>query len=241
MQIKTLGIILQNVKLGDKKVISKIYTLHSGLQSFVIHFGTSSKSKIRPAHLQPLNLVELEIISKEKNEVNGVSEIRIAKPYMEIHTQVIKSCVAGFINELLVKTLKESEANEEMFRFVFEKLCLLDETRDNLSGWPLYFMLNMTSYLGFMPNNNYSENNFFFNLMDGRFEKVPPVHMNYFDRNDSLFFYQLIKNYDNFLHSPPSANERAVMLQLLIQYYSFHVPGFSEFKSLPVLQATLYG
>jgi DNA repair protein RecO (recombination protein O) len=240
MQIKSLGIILNNVKLGDKKVISKIYTQHSGLQSFAIHFGTSSKSRIKPAHIQPLNLVELEIVSKEKNEVNRVNEIRIGKPYIEIHNNILKSCIAGFINELLIKTLKESEANEDLFRFIYSKFLELDENKGNLGGWPLHFMMGLTQYLGIMPNNNFSNDNVFFNMMDGRFEVVPPLHMNYLDRNDSSMFHKLINEYENFLLLPPKNEERSIMLNLLIQYYRFHIPGFSDFKSLPVLQATLY-
>ena len=240
MQLKTLAIILANVKLGDKKVISKMYTKHFGLQSYAIHFGSSSKSKIKSAHLQPLNLIEIEVISKEKNEVQRVNEIRVARPYLELHSNILKNCIGGFLNELLIKTLKESEANEELFHFVFDKLCELDATGDSLAGWPLHFMSSITNYLGIFPNDNYNSERIFFNLADGRFEEVPPVHMNYLDRKDSLLFHKLLQSYDTFNKKPPSTEDRNLMLGLLIQYFRLHVPGFTEFKSLPVLQATLY-
>ncbi|MFN6039359.1 MAG: DNA repair protein RecO [Bacteroidota bacterium] len=241
MQIKTLGIILSNVKLGDKKVISKIYTLSSGLQSFAINFGTSSKSKIRPAHIQPMNILELETTSKENNEVKRINEIRLARPCIEIQTNILKSCIAGFINELLIKTLKETESSEEMFNFICDKIYELNETKNNLSGWPLHFMMGLTLQLGIMPNNNFDGEKIFFNLMDGRFDETPPVHMNYFDRNDSKIFRNLIQNFESYTQNPPDNYERQSMLNLLVEYYRFHIPGFGEFKSLPVLQATLHG
>ena len=104
MLLKTQGIILSNVKYGDKKVISKIYTLHYGLQTYAISYGTSQKSKIKPAHLQPLNQIDLEIFFKEKNEVNRITEIQIRHPYTELNRNIYKNCIAVFLNEILLKS-----------------------------------------------------------------------------------------------------------------------------------------
>ncbi len=240
MQIKTRGIILSNVRYGDKKVISRIYTRDSGLRTFIINFGTSSKSKIRLAHLQPLNQVEIEISAKEKKEVNRVTEIRIVAPYREINFHVLKNCIAGFINEALIKTLKETEADEQLFEFISSSLLQLDEMKENYTSFHLYFLMRLSNYLGFFPLDNYDNTHQFFNLMDGRFESFPPAHMNYLDRDDSKVFYTLIRNHELNSLKNISAAERNTMLNLLVQYFHFHVPGFSNFRSLPVLQATLH-
>jgi DNA repair protein RecO (recombination protein O) len=240
MQIKTQGIILSNVKYGDKKVISKIYTRNFGLRTFIIHYGTSSKSKIRLAHLQPLNQVELEIVAKEKNEVNRVTEIKVLFPYREINFHVLKNCIAGFINEALIKTLKEAEPDEEIYEFVSSSLRELDELSENYSSYHLYFLTALTTYFGFFPLDNYDSQHPFFNLMDGRFEHVPPVHMNSLDRQDSRIFSELLKYYQSFATHPVAAADRSTMLNLLIRYYYFHIPNFTDFRTLPVLQATLH-
>ena len=82
---------------------------------------TSPKSKIRLAHIQPLNLVELDVFEKENREIGRVHEIRISYPYRELNFNVFKNCISVFLNEVLVKTLKESEANPELFSLAKQK------------------------------------------------------------------------------------------------------------------------
>lgn len=240
MLIKTQGIILHNVRLGDKKVISKIYTQHYGLQSYAVSFSTSAKSKIRPAHLQPLNQVELEVIAKEKNEINRVTEMRLLHPYADLHANFFKSCIAAFINEMLYKSLRESEENESLYDFISWSLRELDGKKNDFSSYHLYFLVELTQHLGFFPRNNFSNKNFLFNILDGRFEPHAPPHPNYFDREDSEAFARLLEHYGDYQHAGIITQaERARQLNLLINYFRLHLPGFPELKSLPVLQSTL--
>lgn len=240
MQLKTSGIILKNTRIGDKKIISKIYTSSQGLQTFAIPFGTTSKSKIKPAHLQALNLVELDVMTKENQEIGRVSEIRVFHPYREINFNVMKNCISSFINEALLKSLRETEANPEMFEFVRDSLIELDEHPKNFGAWHLYFLMKLSRLIGFFPHNNYSAHHSFFNLLDGRFESAPPHHPNYYDREDSRYFHQLIADNEIYRNTPPNYDVRNRQLNLLIQYYRCHIPGFTDFKTLPVLQATLH-
>lgn len=241
MLVKTRGIILSNVKYGDKKVISKIYTRSFGLRTYIINFSSSSKSRIRAAHIQPLNQVELEVSSREKNEINRVTEIRVTAPYREINFHILKNCIAGFINEALVKTLKEGDADEDLYDFISASLYSLDDSTENYNAFHLYFLMELSNYLGFFPLNNYDSANSIFNLSDGRFEPSAPPHSQYLDRNESSVFSELISNYSAYKEAAPPAGIRTVMLNLLLRYYHFHVPSFTDFKSLPVLQATLHG
>ena len=92
---------MHNVRYGDKKIISKIYTLNWGLQSYLINFGSSSKSKIKLAHVLPLNQVDLEVSNREKNEVNRITEIRVNYLYTDLTQNIYKNCIASFINEII--------------------------------------------------------------------------------------------------------------------------------------------
>lgn len=240
MQLKTSGIILKNTRIGDKKIISKIYTQNRGLQTFAIQVGTTPQSKIKPAHVQALNLVELDVMLKENQEIGRVQEIRVFHPFREINFNVMKNCISSFINEALLKSLRETEANPTMFEFVKNSLVELDEHPKNFGAWHLYFLMNLSRLIGFFPHDNFSKNHPFFNLLDGVFESLPPKHANYFDREDSLYFHQLIREYELYKNTPPVYEVRNRQLHLLIQYFRCHIPGFTDFKTLPVLQATLH-
>ncbi len=240
MQRKTSGIILKNIRIGDKKIISKIYTENSGLQQYAIQFGTSPKSKIRLAHIQPLNLVELDVFEKENREIGRVHEIRISYPYRELNFNVFKNCISVFLNEVLVKTLKESEANPELFSFIRNSFIELDAHPGGYGGWHLYFLIELTRHLGFFPQENFLKGSFF-NLLDGRFETHPPPHVHYLEKNEVVVFQQLISEALSYRYSPPSFEIRSLQLNLLLRYFNFHIPDCTDFKSLPVLQATLRG
>src|SRR4028118_475237 len=107
MRVTTQGIILHNVKYADNKLISKIYTKDFGLISFNIHFSSNSKSKIKPALIQPLSQLEIEFSLKENKEIHQLTEARPTYIYNDLSTHFIKLCIAQFINEVLHKCLKE--------------------------------------------------------------------------------------------------------------------------------------
>ena len=73
-----------------------------------------------------------------------------------------------FLAEVLTNTLKEEEQNKPLFNYIETTLLWLDE-QPEYSNFHLLFLLNLTKYLGFYPeqiNTSYH----YFNLLDGKFE-----------------------------------------------------------------------
>ncbi|HWY38948.1 MAG TPA: DNA repair protein RecO, partial [Bacteroidia bacterium] len=186
MQQTVQGIILQNTKYQDKKNILKIYTLQHGLQSYAIHVGHSRSSKIRPAHIQPLNQVEFIEHSRKTREVQRITEITISHVYQHLFSDINKNCLAVFLNEVLIKSLKEQHSNGELYFFISEKLKELDAEEDNVSDFHLHFLIDLSRHLGFYPNNNYSEKLCLFDLQEGIFTSSVPLHPYYADSEISF-------------------------------------------------------
>src|ERR1700752_1489138 len=111
MLCSTKGIVLQNVKYADKKIISKIYTNEFGIISVNAFISKSSKSKISNSLIQPLSLVEIEISFKENHDIHILKEIRLVHQYQNLHENFHKLCIAQFMNEVLIKCLKEQAPN----------------------------------------------------------------------------------------------------------------------------------
>ena len=235
----TQGIILQQIKYRDKKSILKIYTLQHGLQSYAVNVGRSKSSKIRPAHVAPLNQVEFVEHNRKTREVHVISEMRVIYIYQHLFADMAKNCLAQFINEILVKCLKEHQANEDLYFFIAVKLKSLDTTEKNISNFHLIFLLELADHMGFYPNNNYTDTNCLFDLQEGVFtDKVPP-HAYYSDSEASFHLSQLIKALEEKKEFACSAQTRAELLKLLLLFYKLHVPAFGELKSLPVLKELL--
>ncbi|HRS54685.1 MAG TPA: hypothetical protein P5250_08255, partial [Bacteroidales bacterium] len=98
-------------------------------------------------------------------------------------------------------------------------------------------------YLGFKPNNNYSENNKYFNLAEGLFTNKIPENNNYMNSSLSLIFHKILNNIENncyptinILLNPLTRNE---LLTTLIQYYKMHLPNIEQLNSHKILQEVL--
>lgn len=232
----TQGIILQHTKYRDKKSILKIYTLQHGLQSYAVNVGHSKTSKIKAAHVIPLNQVEFIEHTRPNREVQLITEIRLSYIYGNLFTNISKNCLAAFINEVLVKCLKEHQSNEELFFFIAVKLKSLDATEKNVTNFHLHFLLELADYLGFYPNNNYSVKNCLFDQEEGIFTDKTPLHPYFSDSETSFELHRLIESSGNKDSYASTSQVRAELIKMLLQFYKLHVPGFGELRSLPVLR-----
>ena len=239
MQQTIQGIILQNTKYQDKKNILKIYTLQHGLQSYAIHIGRSKSSKIKPAHILALNQIEFIEHTRKTREVQKISEMRITHVYQQLFSDLNKSCIAVFLNEVLIKSLKEQHENAELYFFVSEKLKELDLSEKIISNFHLHFLIQLAKHLGFYPNNNYSPKLCLFDLQEGIFTDTVPLHPYYCDSETSFQFNKLIIANYNEVDVLLTAQIRSDLLQTLLLFYRLHVPNFGEVKSIQVLKEVL--
>lgn len=239
MQQTTRGIILQNTKYQDKKNILKIYTLQHGLQSYAIHVGHSKSSKIKPAHILALNQVEFIEHTRNTREVQKISEIRLTHIYEELFADLNKNCIAVFLNEVLIKSLKEQHGNDELYNFVSGKLIELDKADDPVSNFHLHFLIDLAKYLGFYPNNNYSEKQCLFDLQEGVFTASVPLHPYYTDSETSFHLNRLIEANDKQEDIVLNAQVRSEILSALLIFYRLHLPNFGEVRSIQVLKEVL--
>ncbi len=237
---KTKGIVLNNVKFADKKIISKIYTREFGLKSFVIHIGNSSKSKIKPAQVMPLSQIEMDVRIKENQSLATLSELRCFYLYSHLHTNIYKNTIATFINEVLFKCIKEEETNQTLFDFISNALQYFDLKIENDPNFHLLFLVDLSKYLGFFPQKFEDGDYLYFDLLNGSFIHNSPTHPHFVDREEAkLVNYILQFSINNSDNVNLNYKERKTILEILINYYKLHVAGLKEFQSLQVLQETL--
>ena len=240
MRATTQGIILHNVKYADNKLISKIYTKEFGLISLNIHFSSASKSKIKPALIQPLSQLEIEFSLKENKEIHQLTEARPTYIYNDLSKHFIKLCIAQFINEVLHKCLKEQSKNEELYEFIIYIFQWLDVNDEGFYDLHIYVLFKLTKYLGFYPSNNISIQDKYFDTREGMYHSYPQSFPLSFNEEQSRLFAML---FDYTLTSQKlfSRTERLNILDCLMAYYKMHIPGLHEFKSFAVLQEMMNG
>ena len=233
MQIKTKAIVISSLKYQEKSLIVKCFTLSDGLKSYFVRDAFSSrKSNQKIAYFQPLTLLEIEAVHKNKGTLENFKEIKIASPFHSIHSDVVKSTIVMFVSEILNTSIQEEEKNEPLFNFLETALNWLDN-HNEISNFHLTLLLEITKYLGFYPDTTNIENQFF-EMTEGVFS---PFHaISSLTEHETNLFRKLIAlKFDNGQKSF-HVIERQILLKILIDYYSFHLDGFRKPKSLEVLK-----
>ena len=179
MLSKTRGIVLTNFKYSENSIIVKIYTEDFGLQSYLIRSVRNKKSKIKAGIFQPLTLLEFVAGHSKRSRLHSIKEITDCSQLNGISLDIKKSSVAIFIAELLNKAIREEECNKELFEFLFNTIHFLDKKEGRVSEFHLYFLLDLTKFLGFYPQNNFGENCAVFDLYNGKFQMQIPEHSYY--------------------------------------------------------------
>jgi DNA repair protein RecO (recombination protein O) len=237
---KTRGIVLHQIKYGETSLIVKIYTELFGLQTYLFKGVRSRNSKIKPNLLQHGSLVEMIVYHKEKEGLEHVKEIRCALQYQTIPFDIRKSSIVLFISEILYKTVYEEESNPGLFNFIYESFKFLDDTDKTVSGFHLLFTIQLTGFLGFFPQGRLQEPGEIFNLEEGIFTNIQPLHKHFIDSDLTVVFDNfLVSGYKDlpYIHLSPDA--RMILLNKILDYYSLHMPSFKEIRSHIVLREVL--
>lgn len=234
MLVKTKAIVLTSLKYGEADLIVKCLT-EEGIKSYLLRSIFRSKSKkLKIGYFQPLSQLEITANHNKKGNLNKISEARVSYLYQTLATNVYKQAIALFLAEVLANALKEEEQNEILFQYISTSLKWLDH-HGSFSNFHLVFLLRLTKYLGFSPDLN-SINDSYFDLEEGIFNSTQP-HRNYLSGTKLILFKSLIGiKFDDMVGLKWNSENRQKMLDILLEYYELHLPGFKKPRSLKVLK-----
>lgn len=234
---KTRGIVLKSTPFRDSSVIAHIYTEEFGMQSYLINSVRNQKGAIRPAHLMPLNLVELIAYHKENQEIHRIRELKCDPVLQNIHFDVNRRSLTLFLTELLDSCIGESEANPELFRFVWQFVELLDMDHVPLHNFASAFLLRFAGYLGFAPEEKYEEGDVL-QLQEGTFVQALRAQGPVMSATCSFWCNRIQKSSD-WPELKIPLEERRQLLDDLIDYYRHHVLHGRNIKSHLILREIL--
>ncbi len=234
MRVSEKAIILQNIKHGDKKNILKLFSNHHGMLTAAVNVGQSKTSRIKSSSVMPLNFVEVELILKENKEIHLLTELNVYKAQSNIYLNISKLSIAQFMQEVMIKTLKDQHGNAELFEFIDECFDFLNTSSEHFSNLHLHFLSELSKYLGFEPQNNYNTTNCYFDLREGRFNETAMVWPFGLDAAQSAVFSSLLKC--DYFNTRVARDDKQLALDIYLNYFAFHIPGFGVLKSPEVLK-----
>jgi len=240
----TKGIVLRAVKYGETSLIVSVYTELFGIQSYLVNgVRTSSGRGSGKANMfQPATLLDMVVYHNELKNLQRIKEFRLHYLYKSLFTDVSRNAVALFVVELMLKTLKQPEANPDLFHFCEDAFLHLDESSDAvMANFALYFALNFTTFFGFRIDDRYSEQNHFLDLQEGSFVAERPGHPHFLEEEQARVSGELLK-----VMQPEELKEirlhhefRRNLLHAYESFYALHIHDFGTMKTLPVLKTLL--
>lgn len=240
MLYKTRGIVLHTINYSETSVIAKVYTELFGLQSYLINGVRNKKAKVKANLLQPLSLLDMVVYHKERHGLQRISEIRPNVAFSSIPYDIVKSSIALFLDEIVYKAIREEEVNSNLFEFIYNSACILDLKTTNFNNFHLFFMLQLSKYLGFYPLGAYSESNSYFNLQEGAFQREQPVHSHYLKYPLSQIAYKLtVGSYETLDTIVLEKTQRRELLQKIIEYFELHLTSFAPIRSHLILEEVM--
>jgi DNA repair protein RecO (recombination protein O) len=237
MNIKTKGIVLHTVKYSESSVIVRIFTEQLGLVSYIVKGVRSARGSTKAALLRPLTLLEMDVTHRENKGLQYIKEYKRAYNYSSLPFDTAKSAIALFMLEVISRSLKEHDAHEELFQFVYDCFCHLDELPSMNNDFHLQFLVHYAGYLGFEPHGAYTENTPYFDMQEGSFIAQANISSLILNKADSELISILAAG-SIILPLAVKLNRqvRRDMLHHLLKYYSLHLEGFSGLRSPEVLE-----
>jgi len=210
-----------------------MYSREKGMQSFIMKAGRKNK---KLHFLQSLSAVNLLAFYKEKSTFLYIKEIENAFPSTDFCDNIYKINLAIFINEIILKSIAEQEANPNLFDFLWAEIKALHDTKTAIADFHLRFLFSFSRFLGFFPEEQKEVKSCYFDLREGVFSEKIPEHNEFLKERESSLWNQCIRR----TKAADSLNMQSVfkqrILEILIQYYSIHLHWNTGLKSHEVIK-----
>ena len=241
MLIKTKGIVLKAIKYSETSLIVDVFTLELGLRKYIISGVRKKNAKYSAGLFQHMSIIDLVAYEKKGRNMHRIKEVQLAYPYATLPYDIKKSAVGLFITEVIQKVLQGEEEHAELFDFLYETYYLLDTTQESIANIPTLFLLELTQFLGIRPEHNFSDQNSYFNLLEGYFQEAPPFEHNHYLQASESRVFSTYMNYDvcSSHQLNTNASERKLMLEYLLQFYQLHIDRFPTINSHLILEEVL--
>lgn len=234
---KTRGIVLHQIRYTDSGIVAWLYTRNYGRQSYMIKGIRNRKAGKHNVFFQPMSVLDLVVYYKDSRAMQTLKEFSVSYAPSDIYLNVKKSSVAIFLGEVLASVLKEETPNEELFDFIERSIIYFDNSKEGYSNFHIAFLAGLSSYLGFEPGPRTAGTDRYFDMLNGSFVHLPPDHGNYAGEEISEIIAAFFaSSYENVGRIVLNGSLRNDVLDVLVRYYSLHLPGLKKVRSLGVLK-----
>lgn len=236
MSQKLQIIVLHTIKYRDSSLIVQGYSNLGGRQSFVIRTGKGSKNYAALAQLHPLGIIDAELVAGSWGDMATIKEYTPSYKLAEIRCNLHKSSIAIFISELIYRTVREVEQNDELFNFIKRSVLQLETLEGGVANFHAYFIVELCRQIGYTPEDNYSESDPIFDILTAGFTNIPTLADMSFSLRSSFILAAILNTKPEYLCTLKiNRNERYIFIKDMIKFLNHHIGYPVEIRSLDVL------
>lgn len=234
---KGRGVVLHTLKYGDSSMVVYLLTDCGGRRSFMVQGIRPARGRgSKLALFQPMFAVEFEGLESPRMELHRFREVRSGLVMQSLPFDVRKSTIALFMAEVLYRLVKECEPNERLFDFVWGSVAALDAMREGVANFHLWFLTNLSRFLGFSPGNRYEEGAWF-DIREGEYTKTPQSHVLALTPDHARTMRDMLECDVRYLAEIGlNRTQRVAYLQALLTYYGYHLDAIHAVQSVRILQ-----
>lgn len=137
------AIVLNTTKYSDTGSVVHLFTAEHGRMQYAV-YGNKYKSL-----LQPLNIIELTANKRQNapQQMGNLSSAALAYTPKQLNCDVQRQCVAMFVAEILLLTLRHPMSDEPLYNWLCKLIMSIDQA-DDISDVHLGFLLDYANFLG---------------------------------------------------------------------------------------------
>lgn len=234
---KTRGIVLHSVRYGDTGHIVYMYTERFARQAFYVTGNRGGRPVIGKSRilLEPLTVIDFVGYKSLKGEMHRIREATNSFLFSGIVFDIRKSSIALFMAEVIYRIVREDAPNPLFFDFLLQCVKTLNAIEEGTANFHIYFLVQLTRFLGFYPANNYMEYSFF-DIRRGEFVMLKPQHSFFIPQEESrLLGLFLNSNVDTLGAIRISRALRVSLLNSLIAFIGYHHDAAYRIGSIKIL------
>ena len=235
---KGRGIVLHTLKYGDTSMVAYLLTDVGGRRSYMVQ-GVRSRSGrgSKLALFQPMFPVEFEGLESPRQQMDRFKEVRAGFVLQSLPFDVRKSTMALFMAEVLYRLVRESEPNRPLFDFVWGSAEALDAMDEGVPNFHLWFLANLSRFLGFCPGNDYSADDWF-DIREGLYTKTRPQHVSFMTQECTRILRDMMEcDVRCLAEIGLNRTQRVEFLNAVLVYFGYHLDAISAVQSVRILRA----
>ncbi len=234
------AIALRMIRHNDRHSILTAYSRQAGRLALLVPAGAGLSARRTRALLMPMARFECVVSIMPGRDVCNFRDLRPIE--LPPEGNVVRASLALFAADLLNNLLREPMPDEAMFHYlstIARHIASPALSSAGAANLPLAFLIGLARYLGIEPDWSTYTPGRVLDLIDGIFRTAPPPHGHFVATEEAAAAFVFRRMSPRAASRfPLNRSQRNRAIDIALEYYSLHLPGFSPPQSLEILRHT---